>query len=205
MKTMSAIAIAAATALCAVRTAAQNAPPVAVTQIYPGDVIRLAIWREPDLSGAWTVSPDGVVVFPKLGPRTVTGRSVEEFRESLLNEYAQYLINPSIQIDVQRKVQILGAVRQPGVFNLEPTMTIRDALALAGGVTPDGNADRVELRRNDEVVEVKLRVRTAVADAPIRSGDQLYVPERPYLARNTAALGALISGSVGLLVALLVR
>src|SRR6266704_165227 len=43
------------------------------TVIRPGDVVRLRIWREPDLSGEFTVDETGTVVLPKLGAVTITG------------------------------------------------------------------------------------------------------------------------------------
>jgi polysaccharide export outer membrane protein len=183
---------------------AQSAPPNEAGQIQPGDLIRLVIWREPDWSGSWTVPVDGVVVFPRLGPRNVTGQRVEELRQTLLSEYAKYLVNPSIQFDVQRKVQVLGAVREPGVYTLDPTMTIMDALAMAGGVLPDGRQDRVELRRGGTVVHVLLDD-APLADSHIRSGDQLFVSERSFISRNASATVAMITGALGLLIAVAAR
>lgn len=183
---------------------AQSAPPAEAGQIQPGDLIRLVIWREPDWSGSWTVPADGIVVFPRLGPRNVTGQRVEELRQNLLADYAEFLINPSIQFDVQRKVQVLGAVRQPGIYTLDPTMTLIDALAMAGGVMPDGRQDRVELRRSGSVTLVLLND-APLADSPVRSGDQLFVPERSFVSRNASATVAMITGAIGLLIAVAVR
>ncbi|MEX1183129.1 MAG: polysaccharide biosynthesis/export family protein [Gemmatimonadota bacterium] len=173
--------------------------------IYAGDVIRLNIWREPDLSQSLTVPPDGVVIFPKIGAQQVAGRPLGEVRTTLLSAYREYLINPSIEIEVLRKVQVLGAVQKPGVYTVESTVSISDMLAIAGGVSPNGRQDRVELRRNDELIEVELLDQNGIADTPIRSGDQLYVEERPYLVRNTGMMAALLSGTIGLIIALFIR
>jgi polysaccharide biosynthesis/export protein len=200
--TVSAPVPAAAQAAPAERTA--DAAP-AVVGAYPGDVIRVTIWREPDLSRELTVPPGGVVIFPKIGARTVTGRPITEVEAELLADYGQYLINPSIQIELLRKVQVLGAVYRPGVYTVDATVSVRDAVAIAGGVTPAGRQDRVELRRDGDVVQVVFVERATLADTPIRSGDQLFVPERPYLARNGGAVAAVLSGGIGLIVALLVR
>jgi protein involved in polysaccharide export with SLBB domain len=140
-------------------------------------VIRLTIWREPDLSRELTVPPGGVVVFPKIGARTVTGRPLSNVEAELLrSDFSTYLINPSIQVELLRKVQVLGAVYRPGVYTVDATVFVSDAIAIAGGVTPSGRQDRVELRRDGEVVQVLFMTRAALADAPIRSGDQLFVP-----------------------------
>jgi protein involved in polysaccharide export with SLBB domain len=63
-------------------------------------------------------------------------------------------------------------------------MTIADALAVAGGAAPDGKVDQVELRRRGERVPAKLSLDARLAETPIRSGDQLVVPQRSWLSRN---------------------
>jgi protein involved in polysaccharide export with SLBB domain len=109
-------------------------------------------------------------------------------------------------VEVFRKVQVLGAVRKPDIYSLPPTMTISDAVASAGGVLPEGRTDRVELRRGGQVVHVLLQSgRTALADAPVQSGDQIFVPERSFASRNTAVITTAISGVLAIIVALVVR
>jgi protein involved in polysaccharide export with SLBB domain len=104
-----------------------------------------------------------------------------------------------------RRVQILGAVRNPGLYPLDPTLTVGDALAVAGGTTPDGNPDRLELRRGNVRLPLQINPRTRVADSPIRSGDQLYVPERRWSARNAGILATVIAAGVSLAIALFTR
>ncbi len=160
--------------------------------LRPGDAIRLKIWREPDLSGDFPVEEDGVVVLPKIGRTRVTAEHPDSLKAQLVRTYATYLVNPSIQVQILRRIQVLGAVRTPGLYSVDPTMTIADALALAGGVTPQGRSNKVELRRAGEKVSGLLAGRLLIADSPIRSGDQVFVPERSWISRNPGILiGAL--------------
>lgn len=161
-----------------------------------GDVLKLRIWREEDLSGEFPVQEGGVIVLPKIGPRKVTGLPTAELKNRLIAEYQKFLRNPSIEITFLRRVNVLGAVRQPGVYSLDPTMTIAMAVATAGGPTSDGNPDRVELYRNGQRLETQITQGTTIAELPIQSGDQLFVRERSWAARN---FGALMSGGLGLL------
>ena len=117
------------------------------TVLRPGDVVRLRSWREPDLSGDFPVDETGVVVFPKIGPLTVTREAPESLKSKLVSAYQRYLRNPSIDVTMLRRVNILGEVRNPGLHPVDPTMTVADAIALAGGVTPIGSADKIEVRR----------------------------------------------------------
>jgi polysaccharide biosynthesis/export protein len=195
--------------LPAADAASQDAVPQRLApeqvRIYPGDVISLTVWREPDLTQNLTVPPNGIVAFPKIGARPVLDRSAEQVTAELMAEYGKYLVNPSIQIEILRKVQILGEVRSPGVYTLGPTVTVSDAVAIAGGVLPTGRRNIVELRRDGDVVRIQLSPRTAMADEPVRSGDQLRVPERSYMSQNAPMLVAAMSGVLSLVVSLVAR
>jgi protein involved in polysaccharide export with SLBB domain len=169
--------------------------------LRPGDVVRLRIWREPDLSGDFSVDESGHVVLPKLGPVAVDVMSRDSLRRSLLASYAAYLRNPSIDVVLLRRVNVGGAVKNPGLYSVDPTMTIADALALAGGATGEGRRDRVDLIRGGDKLLVKLDPATRLGATPIRSGDQLYVPQRGWISRNQG----LVIGTVTAITALAVR
>jgi len=88
-------------------------------------------------------------------------------------------------------------VQKPGVYHIDPTMTVRDALLEAGGPTPIGRNDRVELIRDGNRVQARLRQDLRIIESPIRSGDQLYVPERTWLSRNIHAAVGMGSALLG--------
>jgi protein involved in polysaccharide export with SLBB domain len=187
---------------------AQTVPAAKASRIDSlrvGDVIKLRIWREEDMSGEFPVSETGVVVFPKIGPRKVTGHPTADLKASIIAEFEKYLRNPSIEITFLRRVNVLGAVNEPGVYALDETMSVAHALALAGGARPDGRADQVELIRDGEKLVGKISQRTRLADLPIQSGDQLFVPERGWIARNTGLVAALLSGIVSVTIALIAQ
>jgi polysaccharide biosynthesis/export protein len=172
--------------------------------IRSGDVLHLIIYREPDLSGDFHVPEDGVVVLGMIGPLKVTGMTPEVLHQKLMELYGKYLVNHSIRLDLLMKVTIAGAVMTPGVHALDGTKTVRDAVAIAGGVAPNGRMDRIELRRDGKIVEVLMADRT-LADSPIRSGDQIFVPERSYVSRNGSTMIAALTGVLGIIVTLLVK
>jgi polysaccharide export outer membrane protein len=156
--------------------------------------VRLQIWREPDLSGDFPVDETGTVVFPKVGSMRVTTLPPASLKRKLLQAYAAYLNNLSIRVEVLRRVQVLGAVNKPGLYSVDPTMSVADAIALAGGITGRGKQDLLELRRGGEKVSTRLSSNVLIGDSPIRSGDQLYVPERSWASRNPG----IIIGALGL-------
>ncbi len=169
--------------------------------LRPGDVIRLRIWREPDLSGEFPVDEKGTAVFPKIGPMQVSALQPDTLRAQLVRSYSVYLRNPAIEVTLLRRITILGGVRNPGLHPVDPTMTLSDAFALAGGVTPEAKPDQVELVRDGKRYLYKISKETRVTDTPVRSGDQLYVPTKGWLARNTWLMSAVIGASVSILLA----
>jgi protein involved in polysaccharide export with SLBB domain len=169
--------------------------------LRPGDVIKLWVWREEEMTGEFPVPESGVVVFPKIGVWTVLGKSPATLKDEMLAEYRKFLRNPSIEITFLRRVSILGAVREPGLYPVDETMSVASALALAGGTTENGRPDRVELFRDGEKLVTRITQRTRISELPLRSGDQLYVPERTWISRNSALIvSAMVSVGLALIV-----
>jgi protein involved in polysaccharide export with SLBB domain len=170
--------------------------------LFPGDVVRLRVWREPDLSGDFGVDQNGVVVLPRLGPTTVRGVAGDELRARIVRGYTAFLNHASVEVTLLHRVQVLGAVRTPGLYPVDATMTLGDVLALAGGTTPQGRPDRVLLVRRATGERIAVAARTPVSETPLGSGDQLYVPERSWLSRNPGVVSAGLAAVVGLIATL---
>jgi protein involved in polysaccharide export with SLBB domain len=161
----------------------------------PGDKVRLRIYREPDLSGEFTVPDNGSVDFPKIGSVPVDRMSTDSLRALLIAQYSRSLRDPAIEVTVLRRVNVTGAVHTPGFFYADPTVTVKGAVALAGGVTPEGNKNKIELQRGTQRSSINLSGGTSLADSPVQSGDLVSVPERSWFSRNTAVV---VSGITGL-------
>lgn len=171
-----------------------NLPPSAVDQtLLPGDVIRVAIWREPDLSGDFLVDERGVVTLPLLGKWNVLDAPIASLRDSLIAAYAVQLRNPSVTITPLRRISVLGEVTKPGLYIVDPTITLAGAVALAGGPTPIGDMNRLRVVRKDKVV-LRAGDGASLRTIEIRSDDQIFVDRRGWLDRNgTLVASALIS------------
>ena len=160
--------------------------------LQPGDIINLRIWREPDMTGQFPVQEDGTAVLPRLGPVVVVGKDAEVLKRELTEEYSKTLRNPSIEIILQRRVTITGEVRNPGLYPVDPTMSLIDALAVAGGPLPNANREKVVLIRGGTRTEVDVEEALRLDELSLRSGDQLYVPQRSWLARNWQVMAGVI-------------
>jgi polysaccharide biosynthesis/export protein len=158
--------------------------------LQPGDLVRLKIWREPDLSGDYRVDENGVAVFPKIGPLPVSQLSTDSLKSLLVSSYSVYLQNPAVEVTFLRRINVLGEVKSPGLYEVDPTMTVADVVAMAGGVTPEGNSRKIELLRQGQGGSLQISTQSRLADSPLRSGDQLRVPQRSWLSRNGTVVAA---------------
>jgi protein involved in polysaccharide export with SLBB domain len=161
--------------------------------LRPGDHVRLKVWREPDLSGEFSIDEGGIVVFPKIGRVDVHKLSSDSLKSLLLTGYSASLRNPAVEVTVLRRINVLGAVRNPGLYYVDPNTTVSDVLALAGGASPDGYQDRIELLRDGKRLPVQLSPESRLAESMVQSGDQLRVPQRSWLARNTVLVSAVVT------------
>lgn len=171
-------------ALSASHAAAQTTDAAEGARLQPGDVIRVQIWREADLSGTFLVDGRGVVTLPLLGEWNVTDIPLDSLRDVLTEAYRVHLRNPSINVVPLRKLLVLGAVREPGPYEVDPTETIIGAIAQAGGVDPSGSLERVNIVRAGDTVVERIPIESTIAGLGLVSGDQIMVGERSWLSRN---------------------
>lgn len=165
------------------------------TPLAPGDALRLTFWLEPALSGEYAIDESGVVVLPLLGSRSVTSVSAAELKRQLQAEYAKEIQNQEVALVALRRVRVLGAVKEPGLYFVDPTMTLGDVVALAGGVTNTGKQDEVRVFQAGHEVGSDLPL-SELAVRHLASGDGVVVPERSWFSRNGAVIvGALITAT----------
>lgn len=173
-------------------------PAAAQATLEPGDQIQIRLWQEPQLSGDYPVDESGYVSLPLVGLRKVTDRPASEVKRMLVEEYARQLRNQPAQITILRRIRVLGAVRDPGLYHVDPTMTLGDAIAMAGGVENDGRESSIRIYRDGRVYRARLDRGAGLTT--IVSGDEIFVPRKSWMERNaTFLLGAIISASAVIL------
>ena len=126
---------------------------------------------------------------------------------AVLGQSTELAVQPGDLMEL--RVRIGGAVHDGGFFRVDPTMTVSEGLAMAGGPTPQGREDRVWVFRNGVVITTILRGATLIADSPIRSGDQLFVawesavPEQGRISKNAYIFGGVLGGAAAIAIALI--
>ena len=193
-------------AACTTQAPARQDPPPAVAGVRPGDVIQVWVWRETDYSGDFPVDARGLVVLPNLGPVAARGKTAQALSDSITRAYQKFLNNPSIRVTVLRRISVSGAVTKPGLYPADATITVGELIAQAGGVSPNGNQNRIQLVRNGQILAASLGPGTVLQNSELQSGDQIFVPERGWMARNGGIfLAGAVSVTTAVIVAVLVR
>jgi polysaccharide export outer membrane protein len=149
-------------------------------RLRPGDGVRLRIRDESDLSGDFQLDDAGDVMLPLVGIVPVAARDFGEVRREVSDRYARELSRGEVQLTPLLRIAVLGEVRSPNLYPVDPTFTLADVLALAGGLTFTGDAGRVALVRDGRAFPLSLEPGAPSLAGQLRSGDQLVVERRSW-------------------------
>lgn len=174
--------------------------------LSPGDLVRVTVYRHPDLTGEMEVGDDGTLLHPLYRDLRVTGLSQAQLNERMAAHLARYGADPAFVAEPLVRVTLSGEVREPKVTNVRPGTTVFQALALAGGIAPAGRPDGVLLVRQGASRTLDLTEPTAPgASEPVRSGDLIVVERRSTWVRDVLTPAASIASVVIALINLLRR
>ena len=157
-------------------------------KIQPGDIMEISVWREDYLEREVIVQPDGKISFPLVGTVNAAGTTVETVQALVAQRLTQYIPDPVVTVSIKEirgnRVYVLGQVRNPGQFIMNPTVDVIQALALAGGTTTFAELNEIKiLRRNgdsQELIDFRYadiaRGRNLEQNIVLQSGDVVIVP-----------------------------
>lgn len=156
----------------------------------PGDQLQVVVYRHTDISSPlnstpYIVRPDGKVTFPLIGDIDVTGKTVTEFTRQLEASLAEYLVRPQVSVNILKlgttRVYVLGEVKKQGLYELEKSHRVLDALGKAEGFTEKAAKKKIFLIRKgaEEPVLVNINNFLKKSDQSqnyvLNEGDCLYL------------------------------
>jgi len=119
--------------------------------LAPGDTLRIAVWKEPELRADVFVRLDGRITVPLVGDVRAAGRTIEQLTAEVRQKLAAFLEAPTVTITLAQAVSarfyVIGEVTRPGVFQLTGRTTVLQALALAGGFREFAKRERIIILR----------------------------------------------------------
>lgn len=165
-------------------------------RIGVGDQLTVNVWRNPDLSVAVVVLPDGNISVPLAGDIRAAGTTTESLAEGIKSALNNFIREPEVTVSVTsaasaaylQRVRITGAVNAPTSINYSRGLTVLDVVLLAGGLSPFANGNKATLfRQQGETVEVLgLRLDDILTKGklgtnyPVLPSDVITVPEKSF-------------------------
>lgn len=146
-------------------------------RIGPGDRLSIVVYGEEDLSlNDVRVSVRGNLAFPLLGEVSVQGLTTKDLERQLVKALKQgYLKKPRITVNIleYRPFYINGQVKRPGAYPYVDGLTVRKAIALAGGTTERASMKKISLIRESMSTSQPMKD----LEAPLKPGDVITIGE----------------------------
>lgn len=193
--------------MIAAQTPAPRAEPVTLS---PGDSVRITVWRKPEFSGDFIVSPDGMISHPLYRTVRVGGVPFTTAESNLRTFLARFEQDPQFVVEPLVRVAVSGEVGRPQVFAVRPETLVSEAVAQAGGPNQYAKQDRVRVLRrgpggSQREIYVNLLDPETSSGTRVHSGDQIIVERRRSFFREVFLPGLSVVGSVASIYLLIER
>jgi polysaccharide biosynthesis/export protein len=128
-------------------------------KIGPQDMLRIDVWKEPDISRVIPVRPDGKISLPLLNDVQASGLTAIQLGNTIHDGLTKFLNNPQVTVTVteinSRRVYLTGEVLKGGALPLLPNMTVLQALSSGGGFTQFAKLKGIYVLRTENGKQVK--------------------------------------------------
>ncbi|HEX8286911.1 MAG TPA: polysaccharide biosynthesis/export family protein [Pyrinomonadaceae bacterium] len=158
-------------------------------RLNPGDIIEINYRYTPEFNQTVAIQPDGFVTLEIVGELKISGLTVEQARQKILENAVKRLKDPEVILllkEFQKPYFVVsGEVVQPGKFELNQNITALQAVLLAGGFKDSAKSSQILVFRkiNSETAEIKLlnlknirKTSDLESDFALESGDMIMVP-----------------------------
>jgi len=168
--------------------AVANSPQDSATYVIGADdQLQVTVWKETALTGTLTVRPDGDISMPLLGDVVASGKTPMQLADVISAGLKKYMNDPTVTVTVSqvnsKRVFMIGQVGHVGPIMISPGMTVLQAIASAGGLTPYANGKKIYILRGPQGAQKKIpfNYKTALRDGnqqgvALEPGDTIVVP-----------------------------
>jgi polysaccharide biosynthesis/export protein len=120
-------------------------------RMFPGDKLRIEVYKDNQLSQSLQIRPDGKITLPLIGDAVAAGLTPTQLRDALTTSLKEYVTNPVVTVIVvestPQSVYVMGEVRTSGPIALKGPLSIMQAIALAGGFSEFANKKDIRIQR----------------------------------------------------------
>lgn len=158
-------------------------------RIAASDRLEVRVWKNPELSVAGPVLPDGLFSVPLVGSVSAKGLTTDELEDLIAQGLDEFIAAPEVSVVVtevnSKRVSVVGEVARSGPQNLSVDTRIVDAISMAGGFTPFANRRKVKVIRRVSDKEIEFRFdydafeagRAPGTNIRLQPGDTVLVPD----------------------------
>jgi polysaccharide export outer membrane protein len=158
-----------------------------------GDLLRVTVYHEKDLSGEFLIDNRGNVQMPGIGIIKVAGLDPTQARDRLIAAFKQSgFSQPELAVQAVVRVLVLGEVRNPALYPVEPGTTLLQAVTISGGPGPRADLRRVTVVRDGKPFTIDFAAALgggASGRVILYSGDYVVVPRKRGPTQETLQLG----------------
>jgi polysaccharide export outer membrane protein len=157
-------------------------------KIGPLDVLRVDVWKEPDVSRLVPVRPDGKISLPLLNDVQAAGLTAMQLATVISDGLKAFITSPQVTVTINeinsRRVYVTGEVARAGALALLPNMTVLQALSSTGGFTQFAKLKGIYVLRAEDGKQVRhpFNYKDVVSgkkpeqDIQLQPGDVIVVP-----------------------------
>jgi len=194
-------------AACAQKTPISLAPlPDRPWTVLPGDEVKVRVYREPELSGQYVVNGKGEVFIPGLGRIAAAGMTADSLSAHITNGHSKRIIDAIVDVGLLRSLPVLGQVQHPGVYQAEPTMSVQQMVAKAGGIRGTSlQSPTFLLQKGRDGTRYSLAADVRLDRVALDEGDAIVVVDPSFLERWNPRLQVMnyFVGTISILVSIL--
>lgn len=147
--------------------------------VADGDKLRVTVFDEAALTGAYTIGDGGVLAMPLIDSIDAHGKTTDQLAQAIAKKLKDggYVLSPRVAVEIteHRPFYILGEVAKPGEYPYSGELTVAQAVAKAGGYTPRADKGVVQIKRQDWKTAKKIRFNSQILK--VAPGDTITVPE----------------------------
>lgn len=155
-----------------------SASSVSDYKLGPSDLIKVHVFGEKELSAEVRLTDAGTFTYPFLGEVNARGLTISQLRDKLTQGLkGDYLVNPRVTVTIAeyRNFFINGEVKKPGGYPFLPGLTVRKAVALAGGFTERAAKKNIKVIHDDlSATEKRLDLAAEVLPGDIITVDDSF-------------------------------
>lgn len=150
------------------------------------DALQVTVWQETQLSGPVTVRPDGKISLPLIHDIQAAGFTPTQLSNNIAQGLSKFLTDPTVEVTVtavkSKYIYMVGEVGHVGPISIAPGMTVLQAIASAGGLSPYANAKKIYILRGTPAHQkqipfnYKKAIKGDMQGIVLEPGDTIVVP-----------------------------